>query len=209
MKKIFIIIIIVAIYYIFFNKKKENFSVKYSLANTSKNAKYYDDRKDFLYYKKCINILQELSSYNKSIIDVGSGAGFPGLPLAIVDPSLNYRLLDSNGKKIAFIKHVISLLNLKNVEAIKIRAEDYFPASGFDTVIARALTGIPNLIALTEHMLTKQGVIISLKGKNPTKELNNIPGNWKYSITKIIVPGLEEYERHIISLRNLKMQLND
>ena len=145
----------------------------------------------------------------KSIIDVGSGAGFPGLPLAIVDPSLNYRLLDSNGKKIAFIKHVISLLNLKNVEAIKIRAEDYFPASGFDTVIARALTGIPNLIALTEHMLTKQGVIISLIGKNPTKELNNIPDNWKYSITKIIVPGLEEYERHIISLRNLKMQLND
>lgn len=75
MKKIFIIIIIVAIYYIFFNKKKENFSVKYSLANTSKNAKYYDDRKDFLYYKKCIDILQELSSYNKSIIDVGGWKG--------------------------------------------------------------------------------------------------------------------------------------
>lgn len=75
MNKIFIIIIIVAIYYLFFNKKKENFSVKYSFTNKSKNAKYYDTRKDFLYYKKCINILQELSSYNKSIIDVGGWKG--------------------------------------------------------------------------------------------------------------------------------------
>ena len=58
-------------------------------------------------------------------------------------------------------------------------------------------------------MLKKRGVIISLKGKNPTKELNKIPDNWKYSITKIMVPGLEEHERHIISLRNPKMQLND
>ena len=147
--------------------------------------------------------------HGKTIIDVGSGAGFPGLPLAIADPKINFMLLDSNRKKIGFIKHIISLLNLKNVEVIKIRAEDYFPANGFDTVIARALTDIPNLIALTGHMLQKRGVIVSLKGKNPTEELSKIPEGWKYSVTKITVPGLEQHERHIISLQNLIVQSND
>ena len=147
--------------------------------------------------------------HGKTIIDVGSGAGFPGLPLAIADPTINFMLLDSNRKKIGFIKHIISLLNLKNVEVIKIRAEDYFPTNGFDTVIARALTDIPNLIALTGHMLQKRGVIVSLKGKNPTEELSKIPEGWKYSETKITVPGLEQHERHIISLQNLIIQSND
>ena len=101
------------------------------------------------------------------------------------------------------------MLNLKNVEVIKIRAEDYFPTNGFDTVIARALTDIPKLIALTGHMLQKRGVIVSLKGKNPTEELSKIPEGWKYSVTKITVPGLEQHERHIISLQNLIMQSND
>ena len=145
--------------------------------------------------------------HGQSIIDVGSGAGFPGLPLAIVEPNLDFILLDSNGKKVGFIKHVINLLNLNNVKAIKKRAEDYVPASGFDTVIARALTDIPNLIVLTEHLLKKQGMIISLKGKNPIKELKKIPKFWKYSISKVIVPTLEKHERHIISLQNLKNEI--
>lgn len=145
--------------------------------------------------------------HGQLIIDVGTGAGFPGLPLAVVDPDLDFILLDSNGKKVGFIKHVINLLDINNAQAIKKRAEDYVPASGFDTVIARALTDIPNLIALTEHLLVKQGMIISLKGKNPIKELKKIPKFWKYSVSKVIVPGLEKHERHIISLQNLKNEI--
>ena len=136
----------------------------------------------------------------KSIIDVGTGAGFPGLPLAIIDPSLEFLLLDSNGKKIGFIKHIINMLELKNTSAIKNRAEDYVPSNGFDTVIARAITDLPRLIRLTQHMLHETGSIIALKGKKPITEIQKIPAAWKASVCRVSVPGLETHERHIISL---------
>ena len=136
----------------------------------------------------------------KSIIDVGTGAGFPGLPLAIIYPDLEFLLLDSNGKKIGFIKHIINILGLKNTLAIKNRAEDYVPSNGFDTVIARAITDLPRLIRLTQHMLHETGSIIALKGIKPIKEIQKIPNAWKASVCRVSVPGLETHERHIICL---------
>ena len=138
-----------------------------------------------------------------SIIDIGTGAGFPGLPLAIAEPERSFVLLDSNGKKISFVHHIVSKLGLGNVRAIKARAEDYAAGDTFDTVIARALATIPRIIELGGHLAGKKGVLLALKGRHPAAELEQVeklldPWNWK--IDKISIPGLEQHSRHIVRL---------
>lgn len=136
----------------------------------------------------------------KDIIDIGTGAGFPGLPLAIMRPKNHFLLVDGNGKKIGFIQHIISLFELKNVQAKKIRAENFFPDQQFDTVIARALTTLPKLISLSEHLLKEHGTIVAMKGKLPIKELNSINNGWQHQVHPIRVDGMSNRERHIILL---------
>jgi 16S rRNA (guanine527-N7)-methyltransferase len=139
----------------------------------------------------------------RRVLDVGTGAGFPGLPLAIAEPELEFVLLDSNGRKISFVRHVIGELGLPNAAAIKARAEDYAPVERFDTVIARALASTPRILELAGHLLRKDGVLLALKGKHPDQELGPIeelPG-WKYEVTDVTVPGLESHARHVVCLR--------
>jgi len=141
----------------------------------------------------------------RRVIDVGTGAGFPGLPLAIAEPQIEFGLLDSNGKKISFVQHVIGELGLSNATAIRARAEDYAPAERFDTVIARALASIPKLLQLAGHLIREDGVLLALKGKHPAAELESIeeiPG-WKYVVTDVTVPGLETHARHVVCLRRV------
>ena len=139
----------------------------------------------------------------ESVIDVGTGGGFPGLPLAIVEPKVEFQLLDSNGKKISFVNHVIGKLGISNATAIKARAEDYAPGKRFDTVIARALASTAKLLQLAGHLVREDGVLIALKGKHPAEELEAIQhlSGWDYSVTEITVPGLESHARHVIRLR--------
>jgi 16S rRNA (guanine527-N7)-methyltransferase len=137
------------------------------------------------------------------VIDVGTGAGFPGLPLAIVAPDLAFELLDSNGRKLSFVRHMIAELDLGNVIAIKARAEDYSPGKRFDTVIARALASMSGLLKLAGHLVREDGVMLALKGKYPAAELEaikNMPG-WGLNVTGLAVPGLDEHARHVVSLR--------
>ena len=140
------------------------------------------------------------------VIDIGTGAGFPGLPLAIADPGTEFVLLDSNGKKISFVTHMIGELDLPNVEAIKARAEDYAPGMRFDTVIARALASVPRLVKLSSHLVGENGQLLALKGKHPAVELEEINtlAEWKYSITELTVPGLEARARHAVRLQRSK-----
>ncbi len=141
----------------------------------------------------------------RRVLDVGTGAGFPGLPLAIAEPQIEFGLLDSNGKKISFVRHVIGELGLSNATAIRARAEDYAPAERFDTVIARALASIPKLLQLAGHLIREEGVLLALKGKHPAAELESIeeiPG-WKYVVTDVTVPGLETHARHVVCLRRV------
>ena len=141
----------------------------------------------------------------RRVIDIGTGAGFPGLPLAIAEPQIEFVLLDSNGKKISFVRHVIGELGLSNAVAIKLRAEGYAPAERFDTVIARALASIPRLLELARHLIREDGVLLALKGKRPAAELESIeeiPG-WKYVVTDVTVPGLETHARHVVCLRRV------
>ncbi len=140
----------------------------------------------------------------ESVLDVGTGPGFPGLPLAIVQPERRFTLLDSNNKKIMFAQHAAGLLGLGNVTTVKARGEDYAPGHGFDTVIARALAAMPRLVEIAGHHVREDGVFVALKGRYPAEELEqlaelDIP--WSYIVAELLVPGLERGSRHAVLLK--------
>jgi 16S rRNA (guanine527-N7)-methyltransferase len=132
------------------------------------------------------------------ILDIGTGAGFPGLPLAIVEPDREFTLLDSNNKKIQFVQHAAGLLGLGNVTAVKSRAEDYAPGYRFDTVIARALASLPKLLEMAGHHVGEDGVFVALKGRHPEEELEQVPDTWRCNVRELNVPGLEAGSRHAV-----------
>ncbi len=139
-----------------------------------------------------------------SVLDVGTGSGFPGLPLAIVQQHRHFTLLDSNNKKIMFVEHMTRLLGLNNVSAIKIRSEDYAPGRGFDTVIARAVASLPKLLQIAGHLAGENGLFIALKGRYPVKELGQIEklkADWSYMVKELCVPGFVKGSRHAVLLR--------
>ena len=136
------------------------------------------------------------------VLDVGTGPGFPGLPLAIVEPHRHFTLLDSNRKKIMFVQHAAGLLGLDNVVAVKGRSEDYAPGQRFDTVIARALAALPRLVEIAGHHVREDGVFVALKGRYPAEELEQMSGKpWGHVITELRVPGLQKGSRHAVLLR--------
>jgi 16S rRNA (guanine527-N7)-methyltransferase len=137
----------------------------------------------------------------KRILDVGTGAGFPGLPLAICEPERAFALVDSNNKKIMFVQHVTALLELGNVTASKARTEDYAPAERFDTVIARAVGPLARLVDMAGHHVGEDGVFVALKGRYPAEELKELPDRWAYDVQELAVPGLEAGSRHAVILR--------
>ena len=139
--------------------------------------------------------------HGEAVLDIGTGAGFPGLPLAIVEPDRRFVLLDSNNKKIQFVQHAAAELGLDNVEAVKARVEDYAPGYRFDTVIARAVAALSRLLELAGHHVGEGGVFIALKGRYPEEELRHVPAGWDYTITELSVPGLDAGSRHAVLLR--------
>ena len=137
----------------------------------------------------------------RRVLDVGTGAGFPGLPLAIAQPGREFTLLDSNNRKIRFVEHAAAMLGLDNVTAVRARAEDYAPGHRFDTVIARAVASTPKLVEIAGHHVREDGVFVALKGRNPVEELEELPAPWSHEVTELDVPGLEKGSRHAVLLR--------
>ncbi len=137
----------------------------------------------------------------KRILDIGTGAGFPGLPLAIAEPQRQFTLLDSNNKKIQFVQHAVGVLGLDNVVAVKARAEDYAPGHRFDTVIARALATLPRLVEMAGHHVGEGGVFVALKGRYPAEEIQELKAPWSHEVVELDVPGLEKGSRHAVLLR--------
>jgi len=116
-------------------------------------------------------------SPNTSLLDVGSGGGFPGIPLKIMIPSLSVTLIDASRKKVSFLKHVIRRLGLINIEACHVRAQDLSKDCGvhtaYDVIISRALSSMVNFVQMSLPLLAKHGVIMAMKGKITDKEIES------------------------------------
>ena len=134
-------------------------------------------------------------------LDVGSGAGLPGIPLALAFPDREWTLLDSNGKKTRFLLQVKALLNLRNVTVVQARVETFAPPHCFDGVIARAWAKLSDMIAATQRLYCPSGRLWALKGVYPEEELQQV--TLPYTVQRLQVPGLEE-QRHLVcvSMKN-------
>ena len=134
-------------------------------------------------------------------IDVGTGPGLPGLPLAIINPDKQFVLLDSLGKRIRFIRQVILELGLKNVTPVQSRVEDFHDDSGFDGVLSRAFASLNDMLSWCGHLPAAHGCFLALKGLYPTEELEQLPtGFVVVGAHPLAVPELDG-ERYLIILK--------
>jgi 16S rRNA (guanine527-N7)-methyltransferase len=134
------------------------------------------------------------------IADVGTGAGFPGLPLAIVNPERRFSLIESTGKKARFVARTAERLHCSNVDVVNARAENYRPFELFDTVAARALSSLADFVAYAGHLCAPEGRLLAMKGKRPDEELSALPKSFRVlAVHRVKLPGLDD-ERHIVEL---------
>ncbi|MEE4186012.1 MAG: 16S rRNA (guanine(527)-N(7))-methyltransferase RsmG [Gammaproteobacteria bacterium] len=134
------------------------------------------------------------------VIDVGTGAGLPGIALALARPDQHFTLLDANGKKVRFVTHAAAQLALANVRVVQARVEA-FTADPFDTVICRAFTALPDFVTGAAHLVAPEGALIAMKGRYPEQEVAALPPDWRVAeCAPVEVPGLIG-ERHILVLR--------
>jgi len=131
--------------------------------------------------------------HGTTIADAGTGAGFPGLPLALVNPERRFTLIDSNGKKIRFVSHAVRTLGLVNVEPLQTRVEALRPQRPFDTVVARAFAALPELLETVAPLCGSDTRVLAMKGKWPQDELAALPSRWRVAESHTLtVPGLAQ-----------------
>ena len=135
-------------------------------------------------------------------LDVGSGGGLPGIPLAIARPELRVTLIDSIAKKTAFLLQAKAELGLANLNVITGRVEDFRPETGFDVITSRAFSDLREFVTLTRHLLQPGGRWLAMKGLYPNEEIAILPNGVKVSADHALaVPGLEA-SRHLIVLES-------
>ncbi|WML89783.1 16S rRNA (guanine(527)-N(7))-methyltransferase RsmG [Thiothrix lacustris] len=137
----------------------------------------------------------------ETCLDVGSGAGLPGIPLAILQPERHFTLLDTNGKKTRFIQQAVLELGLKNVTVIQTRVESWQPAGHFDAIISRAFASLRDFVTFTGKHAGENGILYAMKGRYPASELAELPMGWQMTAQHPLhVPGLDA-ERHLLELQ--------
>lgn len=134
------------------------------------------------------------------LVDVGTGAGLPGIPLSIASPNKNFFLLDSNQKKQIFVSQAIKNLDLKNATPVYSLVEAYQPSQKFSTILTRAFAPLPKIIALTAHLLEDEGVFLAMMGKVSAEQLVLTPGFEVEKVIPLQVPG-EKGQRHLAIIR--------
>jgi 16S rRNA (guanine527-N7)-methyltransferase len=134
------------------------------------------------------------------IADVGTGAGFPGLPLAIVNPHRHFTLIEATGKKARFVERTVERLGLSNAEVVNERAEHYRPLQLFDTVLARALASLADFVAYAGHLCAPGGRLLAMKGKRPDEEISALPKSFRVvAVHRLRLPGLDD-DRHLVEI---------
>lgn len=132
-------------------------------------------------------------------LDVGSGAGLPGLVLAVARPGLSWVLLDSNAKKCRFLDHVRAALQLDNVRVERKRVEDFHPGACFSTIISRALSNLADFVSGAGHLLAPGGCLLAMKGRYPEQELSTLGKLGEQAeVVPVRLPGLEDGQRHLV-----------
>jgi 16S rRNA (guanine527-N7)-methyltransferase len=136
----------------------------------------------------------------KRMLDAGSGAGFPGIPVALAKPDIHIDLLDSNHKKCAFLRQAIAHAGLANAKVVCERVESWHPAAPYDCILSRAFADLAEVVSQTRHLLAPGGVIAAMKGVHPFEEIERIPQEFRVrGVRALAVPGLGA-ERHLVLL---------
>lgn len=138
--------------------------------------------------------------YGSTVIDLGSGTGFPGIAVAIARPDVKIVLLDAKDKKVQFLRHAIATLGFANVRVIHQRIQELSPESEFDTVLARGLGSVSAIAELALPLLSPGGCVIAMKGKYPAEEISALKTPCQLLVKKLDVPYLVG-ERHCVILK--------
>jgi 16S rRNA (guanine527-N7)-methyltransferase len=140
----------------------------------------------------------------RTLLDVGSGAGLPGIPLAIARTDLRVTLLDSNAKKTTFQQQAVIELALDNVEVVNARIEAWQPATEFDVVISRAFSDLGQFVSAAGRFCAPGGTLAAMKGIYPEEELEHVPADFSVDeVVPLAVPGVKG-ERHLVLMRRAK-----
>ncbi len=141
--------------------------------------------------------------HGDTLADIGSGAGLPGIPLAILEPARNWTLIDSNGKKARFLREAKRALTLNNVRVENARVEDV--KGQFDTVTARAFASVTDMVKIGGHLLAPHGILLAMKGLVDKDEILDLPTDFAIAtIAPLVVPGTDK-ARHLVVVRRTTM----
>lgn len=160
-----------------------------------------DSSEDELIYRHLLDSLS-ISPYlsASSIADIGSGAGFPAIPLAIIHPDKKFLLIDSNGKKTRFLFQVKLALGLDNLDIENCRIEHYQSDRQIDIVTCRAFSALEDTVVLADSLLGESGHLLAMKGRYPATEIDALPKGFSVArIIKLEVPGISG-ERHLVEV---------
>jgi 16S rRNA (guanine527-N7)-methyltransferase len=133
----------------------------------------------------------------RRIIDVGTGGGFPGVPLAVACPQREFTLIDGTQKKIRFVAESVAALDIRNVQAVAARAENFPGKKDFDVVIVRAVGTLADVLHNAGKLLAPHGRLLAMKGRAPDDEIKDLPRGWQAEVIRLQVPGLDA-ERHLV-----------
>lgn len=158
------------------------------------------DPREMVYLHLIDSLLVQPYLRGSRFLDVGSGAGLPGIPLAIMHPEQTWFLLDKNNKKTRFLTQCVAELGLKNVTVIHSRTDEFKPAEGFDCILSRAFGTLRLFAETTKHLLRPGGILVAMKGKYPEDELSELPSEFKVSLTTPLTMRGLTVDRHLICL---------
>jgi 16S rRNA (guanine527-N7)-methyltransferase len=170
------------------------------LANAQFNLTAIRDRQGMLHKHVLDSLSIQPYLRGERMADVGTGAGFPGLALAVVNPERHFTLIEATGKKARYVEQTAANLGISNAQVANVRAETYRPSELFDTVMARALSSLADFVAYAGHLCAPGGRLLAMKGKRPDEEISALPRSFRVlAVHRLRVPGMPD-ERHLVEL---------